>query len=242
MTPKTNQSVKPKLEVPRTDVSQREAVSAGKYYLVVGLIILAIVLVGAYFINSLFNQYIKESNKIKAQDKTISLYKAKLDDLATLETAFKEMKEKRGNLSDAERVMNALPQREEYRSLIAMMESIAASSGVTLSSVSNGSSSGASNSSSTSSSSGSSSSSTSSSSSSSSAKTTSPQNLVFTVSIEGDYGRLIAFLTNTEKSARVINFRDMKISGEKDKITADLTMETYWQDKANIESTQEELK
>lgn len=252
MNPKTNpnQTAKPKLVVPQTEISQREAVSAGKYYLVVGLIMVGILLVGGYFINSLFQQYIKESNKIKAQDKTISLYNKKVDDLAELESAYNAIKEKKGNISDAERIMKALPAKEEYRSLIAMVENISNSSGVKLNSVSNGSSgsSSASGSSapaatpSTSSSSSSTPGASSSSSSSSSSTTAKPQKLVFTVSIQGPYDRIIKFLENTEKSARVVNFRDMKLGGEGNEITADLTMETYWQPEAKIDSTYEELK
>lgn len=242
MSPKTNSNTKSKLVVPQTEISQREAVSAGKYYLVVGLIMVGILLVGGYFINSLFQSYIKESNKIKAQDKTISLYNKKIDDLAELESAYKSIKEKKGNISDAERIMKALPSKEEYRSLIAMAENIANSSGVKLNAVSNGSSSSGASTSSSSAASSTASSSTASSATSGSSTAAQPQKLVFTVSIQGPYDRIIKFLENTEKSARVINFRDMKLGGEGNEITADLTMETYWQSEANINSTQEELK
>lgn len=65
----------------------------------------------------------------------------------------------------------------------------------------------------------------------------------FNVGIKGDYDKIIRFLNNTEKSARVIDFKDMKIGSSEDgkEINADLTMVTYWQPEADIKSTEKEL-
>lgn len=248
---------KPKktITMPKTEVTIKQVESSQKYYLIAGSVLFALVVVGGFFGYRLFNNLINEVNKVKAQDKTIRLLDDKKEMLVQLKEPYNKIKEKKGPDSDADVIMRALPAREEYRSLIAMIENIANVSGVKLvaispqggSSSSSSSSSGSSGSSSGSSSSGSSGNSSSittnqSSATQSPASQVQPKPFIFTVSISGPYDRIVEFLKNTEKSARVIDFSDMDLSGTHEDTQADLTMQTYWQEPANISDTKEDLK
>ena len=240
-----------KVDTPRTEVSLAQAQTAKHFYLITSLILAAIIIGGGYASYRLFTNYIHKSNEIKAQDKLVSSLDQKIKDLDALKAPYAEIADTKGGAgSDADIILRALPTDQDFKGLIAMLENIANVSGVTMSSVtrtasdgtSSASSSSSTSSSSSSSSSGSSSSTTSATSSDTSASSSQPQPFIFTVSLEGPYDKIIRFLDNTEKSARVINFKSMKISGSGNAVKAELTMQTYYQDKANIDSTYEELK
>lgn len=239
-----------KVEVPKTEVSLAQAQTAKHFYLITSLILAVIIIGGGYASYKLFNSYIHKSNEIKAQDKLIHSLNQKKEDLEALKVPYANITSSNGGTgSDAEAILRALPVTEDYKSLIAMLENIANVSGVSLDSVSR-TSGGSSTSTTTtpaptSTAGGSASTSGSSTSSSGAGAPQQPQELVFSVSISGPYEKIILFLDNTEKSARVINFKSMQISssseGGKD-IKANLTMKTYYQAPADISSTQEDLK
>ncbi len=238
-----------KAEVPKTEVSLAQAQTAKHFYLITSLILAVIIIGGGYASYKLFNSYIHKSNEIKAQDKLIHSLNQKKEDLETLKVPYANITNSNGGTgSDADAILRALPVTEDYKSLIAMLENIAKVSGVSLDSVSRTSGSStavAATPAPTSTAGGSTSTSGSSTSSSGAGAPQQPQELVFSVSISGPYEKIILFLENTEKSARVINFKSMQISsnseGGKD-IRASLTMKTYYQAPADISSTQEDLK
>lgn len=238
------QSKKP--QTPKTEISLEQAQTAKHFYLITSLILAAILLGGGYASYRLFTNYIHKSNEIKAQDKLVSSLDQKIKDLDTLKVPYAQITDSKGGTgSDADAILRALPVTEDYKSLIAMLENMANVSGVTLDSVSK-SSSAATPAATPAPASSSDAPSTTANSSSASTGAQQPQPLTFSVSISGPYDKIIRFLDNSEKSARVINFKSMQLSNDGgtggNSVKASLTMETYYQDKANIESTQEDLK
>ncbi len=234
-----------KVQTPKTEVSLAQAQTAKHFYLIASLILVVIIIGGGYASYRLFTNYIHKLNEIKAQNKLVSSLDQKIKDLDALKVTYAQITDSKGGTgSDADAILRALPVTEDYKSLIAMLENMVNVSGVSLDSVSKTSASGA-----TAAPAGSSGSTATTPGASGSGTTgaQSPQPVVFSVSISGPYDKIIRFLDNTEKSARVINFKSMQISndggsGGTNSVKASLTMETYYQDKANIESTQEDLK
>jgi Tfp pilus assembly protein PilO len=248
---KTRTGSKKKVEVPKTEVSLAQAQTAKHFYLITSLILVAILIGGGYGSYRLFNNYIYKSNQIKAQDKLIHSLDQKQKDLEALKAPYADITNSKGGIgSDADAILRALPITEDYKSLIAMLENMANVSGVSLDAVSKtigGAAAAATPAPTPTPTSG-----TTASGTSTAAPGTStggpqqPQPLVFSVSISGPYDKIVRFLDNTEKSARVINFKSMQIAsngqGSGNDIKASLTMETYFQAPADISSTQEDLK
>lgn len=69
-----------------------------------------------------------------------------------------------------------------------------------------------------------------------------PQNLAFTVSVAGNYASLQKLFDAFEKSARPMRVTGAQLSGSGSQLTAELTMTTYYQDKAQLPFSKETIK
>lgn len=224
------------VELPKTEVSLSQAQTAKHFYLITSLILAVIILGGGFGIYKLLTAYTHKDNEIKAQNKLMNSLSEKIENLEALKAPYAEITDSKGGTgSKADAILRALPTTDNWTALVAMMDNIANLSSVTMLSVSKAGATGSTTSSSTTATPAE---------TSPSGSSTTPQSksLVFTIEVEGKYDNIIKFLENTEKSSRVINFKSMKISPGEENIKASLTMETYYQDEANIDPTYEELK
>lgn len=216
-----NNKEKKDIVIPDTDKSVKEDKSTRKFVTWMVVIIVLIIIVGGAVIYWQINLYITQSNKNKAQDLYISALKTKQQNLEKLKPNYEKITAKGSNgLSDADLILQAMPSDKGFDSLIAMIEKIGAESGVTVNSISQGKD----------------------------KKGGSGISGVITypvdVDLEGDYKGILEFLTKTEKSARVMNFASMKLSGDigSNKNSAKVTMNVYYKLPADISTKEEELK
>lgn len=224
---------KPKLSIPNTQISLEDSQGTTNYLVISGIIVGAILLVGGYFIWNLTNSFLESSNKLKALEKQKGLLETKKNNLETLKNgAYKEIQLKRGDakLSDAELILRSLPYSQDQKNLYAMVEEMTKQANVSMEEIKQTEQTGSTSSANTESSGG------------GPGEPKSPKETAFTVTIVGSYPALLDFLANTEKSARVINFRKMKLEGSSASLKAEIDFVSYYQDKANIEDREEDLK
>ena len=224
---------KPKLSIPNTQVSLEDTQGTTNYLVISGIIVGAILLVGGYFIWNLTNSFLESSNKLKALEKQKGLLGTKKNDLETLKNgAYKEVKQVRGDakVSDAELILRALPYTQDQKNLYAMLEEMAKQANVKMQEVKQTDQAASTSTGTTENTGG------------GPGESQSPKPVAFTVTIIGSYPALLDFLANTEKSARVINFRKMKLDGSSAEVKAEIDFLSYYQDKANIEDREEDLK
>lgn len=223
--PKPDEQPKKKLEVPKTEISQNQDKSARNHIILMCVIIGLIVVVGGYIIYRLAAQFTYISNVNRAQDMLISALNTKEKNLAELQPKYNAIIAKAANgISQADIILSAMPATQAYDNLIATLEAIGQQSGVKVTSVT-----------------------LSDQSTTVAPETTSSQTggvpFAFTVNVEGNYGAVITFLQKTQQSARVINFNSMTVTGSNGgDLSASITMTTYYQPEANIDSTFEALK
>ncbi len=228
MTPKQPASTKSKkVEHPKTPASINDKLATKNFLTIMIAVSIGVVLVGGYFIYRFTGAYVRQANEIKAQDQLIGSLKKKQTALEQLKPNYAAITQKGpNNLSDADLILRAVPTSEDYKRLIASIEQIGKESNVRVASVTQSSSAApapvASGGTST-----------------AAARATV---LGFTVSIEGPYDKIFTFLENTERSARVMNFTNMTLSGNSGTVSASLSMKTYWSPPASISSTMEPLK
>lgn len=221
---KKKKITKPKLEVPETEISKVEAKKTRNYLIIMVVIAILVVIIGGYFIYQMVQTNIKLGREIKSQDITIGKYNQVLDNLKELKPNYEKIKQtSTGGISDADRILRALPITSDVKNLLGMMQNIGKQSGVEVLSITPQESSSIP-------------------SEAPAGKQAEPQQLIYTTTITGSYPQIIQFLKNTEKSARVMNVRSMDISGDNEKLRVQLTMITYYQAQANINSTKEPLK
>jgi Tfp pilus assembly protein PilO len=222
---KLKKDKKSKLETPETEISKTEAKKTKNYLIIMIVIAILVVLVGGYFIYQMVQKNIKIGREIKSQDITIGKYKQVLSNLDALKPNYEKMTQpSTGGVSDADRIMRALPLTTDVKNLLGMMQNIGKQSSVSVQSITpqdSGNSEAP---------------------SSPAGKPAQAQQLVYTTTVTGSYPQIIQFLKNTEKSARVMNVQSMDISGNNDSLRVQLTMVTYYQGPANINSTMEPLK
>lgn len=70
----------------------------------------------------------------------------------------------------------------------------------------------------------------------------SPTPYVFSTSVTAPYAQLVNFFHDLEISDRPIHVTSAHFSGTNSSITADLTLQTYYQGKANVDDTTEAIK
>lgn len=221
---------KKKAEHPKTTVSMNDKLATKNFLTIMIAVSIAVVLFGGYFIYRLSNAYIRQANEVKAQDQLIASLKQKQTSLEELKPNYAAITQKgANNVSDADLILRAVPTTEDYKSLIASLEQIGQQSGVKVTSVTQSNSPAAAPS-------------TTSTPAAATTSKTSASPLGFSVNITGPYEKIFTFLENTERSARVINFTSMTLSGNSGSVSASLSMKTYWRPPANISSTMEPLK
>lgn len=210
-----------KIAVPQTEVSEKLDSTTRNYLIIMGLVSVGIIVFGGYMIYRLTTQYIYQSNLNKAQDQLIASLVTKQKNLQALKPNFEAINSKGANgISDAQLILRAVPTTQDYENLLATLEKIGQDSGVKVTNVS----------------------STSGTTSSTAVSGTAGTGFPFTVNVEGSYSAILEFLKKTENSARVINFNSMSLNGDTGKVTANLTMTTYYKPDANINSTTVPLK
>jgi Tfp pilus assembly protein PilO len=236
-TSQTGEKTSKKTEVPKTELSLKQDKEARNYIAIMCVIIGVIVVVGGYIIYRLAAQFTYISNVNRAQDMLITSLNTKQKNLTELKSNYEEIKTKgAGGVSDADRILSAMPITQAYDSLIATLEQIGQQSGVKVTSVTNASVGG-----------GTSTQNSANTATSTTATTSTSQTngipFTFTVNVEGSYSGIIAFLEKTQQSARVINFNSMTVTGGSNgQLNASITMTTYYQPDADINSTFEPLK
>ena len=165
-----------------------------------------------------------QTNKNKAQDKTIGLLEQKKRDLAELQPNYDKITAPGPNgKSQSASILSAQPENEAYKDLIAMVERMGQDSGVKIPSISK-------------------------SSAAATTTTTDPTSAVIpyqiSVSISGTFAQVEDFIKKTENSARVMDFVTLNIGGstKSGPVTASATFTVYYQPPADISSTQKELE
>lgn len=227
--PKAKTPKKAPVATPNTAMSQAEKKTNQRFIIWMGVLIGAIVILGGYGVYRLGTTYVHEANKIKAQDMLITSLDQKEKNLQALKPNYEAITAKGANgVSDADLIMHALPLDSDYQGLIAMLEKMAQESGVKVTSVTQGS--GAAGSSTTAA--------PGAAAASGSSNSSSAQPFTFTVGLEGSYQGILDFLTKTQQASRVMNFSSMTLSGgSSGTVQANVTMQTYFQGPANIQST-----
>lgn len=214
-------SPKKALVVPKTDVSQDDDKSTRRFvYYMIALIVL-IIIAGGALIYWLAGNFVTQTNKNKAQDKTIGLLEQKKRDLAELQPNYDKITAPGPDgKSQSASILSAQPENEAYKDLIAMVERMGQDSGVKIPSISK----------------------------SSAGATTDATRVAIpyqiSVSISGTFAQVEDFIKKTENSARVMDFVTLNIGGstKSGPVTASATFTVYYQPPADISSTQKELE
>jgi Tfp pilus assembly protein PilO len=212
---------KNKIDVPKTDVSLRDDEFTRRFVFWMITLMVMIIIVGGAVLYWLIGEYVKQSNKNKSQDITISLLEKKKKDIELLKPNYDKIisKDSTTGKSDADLIFSAMPRDLGYSELIAMFEKMGAESGVKISTISK---------------------------SGEDQQTTapSPSSYEVTVSMEGEFSKILEFLLKTEKSARVLDFVSMNLSGStrSGRVTASTAFRAYYQTPADISPTEQELK
>ncbi len=215
-------SAKKPLVVPKTDVSQDNDKSTRSFvYYMIALIAL-IVIAGGVLVYWLAGNFVTQTNKNKAQDKTIALLEQKKRDLAELAPNYDAIVAPTANgKSQKDAILSALPDNDGFKELIAMIEKMGQQSGVLIPSVSR-----------------------------SGAASTTADTLQaalpyqVSISIGGTFAQVQDFIKKTENSARVMDFVTLNIGGstKSGPVTASATFTVYYQLPANINPTEKELE
>lgn len=200
---------KPKIAIPNTDISMDENSNTNKFVFYMIAIITLAVIAGGIALYYLIGQYIKQSNKNKAQDITLNLLEQKKIDIDNLKPNYATIiAPGAGGKSDADLILIAMPLTESYDSLIAMLENMAQQSNVKLLSIAK-----------------------------TSEASESANSYSFSVSLSGGFSQILEFLKKTENSARIFDFVSMNIGGTTKgggDVTVSATFRTYYNPSANI--------
>ncbi|MEI6581781.1 MAG: hypothetical protein WCN86_02815 [bacterium] len=225
MPDKTQQPLAKKpLVVPNTDISEDNDKSTRRFvYYMIALIAL-IVIAGGVLVYWLAGNFVTQTNKNKAQDKTIGLLEQKKLDLSKLQPNYEAIIAPVNNgRSQKDVILSAQPDNDGYKELIAMIEKMGQQSGVLIPSVSR---------------------SVAASPTASAGQTTAATPYQVSVSIDGTFAQVQDFIKKTENSARVMDFVTLSISGstKSGPVTASATFTVYYQLPANINPTEKGLE
>jgi len=212
------------LVVPKTDVSQDNDKSTRRFvYYMIALIAL-IAIAGGVLVYWLAGNFVTQTNKNKAQDKTIGLLEQKKLDLIELMPNYDAIVAPTANgRSQKDVILSALPDNDGYKELIAMIEKMGQQSGVLIPSVSRAATAG-------------------STAATQQAGAALPYQV--SVSINGTFAQVQDFIKKTENSARVMDFVTLNITGstKSGPVTASATFTVYYQLPANINPTEKGLE
>ncbi|MEI6169845.1 MAG: hypothetical protein WCP56_02495 [Candidatus Saccharibacteria bacterium] len=217
--------------VPQTDASLGDDKATRNFVFAMIAATIVIVIAGGIVLYWLIGNYIKQSNKNKAQDQTITLLEKKKQDIAALKPNYDAIKAPGANgKSQADSILNAMPIDEGFRQFVGMIENMSQKANVKVASLSKpsaaaGGSAPAAGTATT-----------------GAALASGVQSSQVSIPVEGSYDNVIAFLKETENSSRVMDFVSMSISNIKGNVSVSPTFKIYWQAAANIEPTTEDLK
>ena len=213
--------------IPQTDTSLGDDKATRNFVFAMVALTLLMLIVGGATLYWLIGRYVYQTNQNKAQDETIELLENKKKDIAALKPNFDAIKAPgAGGKSEADLILNAMPTDEGFRQFVGMIENMAQKSNVRVSSLSKpGATAGAT-----------------ASLNSGVALPGGVQSSQVSVPIEGSYENVLAFLRETENSARVMDFVSMNIGSTTGNISVSPTFKIYWQAPANIQPTQRELQ
>jgi len=222
MPEKDTKQAKKQLKVPKTDISLYDDKSTRRYvfYMIVAMVL--IVIGGGIAIYQLGKAYLYQSNKNKAQAKTISLLEEKKQNLQELKPNYEAITAKgAGGKSDAELILSAMPADEGYKQLIAMIERMGQEAGVQIPGVTKSATTA---------------------SSSSGNGDVNPYQI--SISMTGTFAQVMDFIKKTENSSRVMNFTTLSFNGSTKggEIQASASFTVYWEKPANIAPTEKELE
>lgn len=216
----TSNKTKKAMKVPKTDISQNDDKSTRRFVFYMIAVIVLLVIAGGYLIYWLGKAYVLQSNKNKAQDKTIGLLEQKKQDLIELKPNYDKIIAKGANgKSDADLIYIAMPEDEGYKQLIAMIERMGQEAGVVIPGVNK--SSGA-----------------------ASAGSAGPVPYNISISMTGTFAQVMDFIKKTENSSRVMDFTTLTFSGSSKggPVSASASFTVYWQGPASIAPTEKELE
>ncbi len=214
---------KKQLVVPKTDVSQDDDKSTRHFVFYMVALIILIITMGGGVLYWLVGNYIEQTNKNKAQDLTINLLEQKKKDLVELKPNYdKIIAPGADGRSQADLILNAVPDTEGYKEIIAMVERMGRESGVLIPSVTKSASLAP---------------------SSTTTQTSTANSYQIAVNIGGSFIQIQDFITKTEQSSRVMNFVTLSINGSTKSgvVAASATFMVYYQLPANIASTEADL-
>jgi len=211
--------------VPQTDASLGDDKATRNFVFAMIAATIVIVIAGGIVLYWLIGNYIKQSNKNKAQDQTITLLEKKKQDIAALKPNYDAIKAPGANgKSQADSILNAMPIDEGFRQFVGMIENMSQKANVKVASLSKPSAPAAGTA------------------TTGTALASGVQSSQVSIPVEGSYDNVIAFLKETENSSRVMDFVSMSISNIKGNVSVSPTFKIYWQAAANIEPTTEDLK
>ncbi len=217
-------SAKKPLVIPKTDVSQDNDKSTRRFvYYMIALIAL-IVIAGGVLVYWLAGNFVTQTNKNKAQDKTITLLEQKKLDLAELLPNYDAIIAPTNNgRSQKDAILSALPDNDGFKELIAMIEKMGQQSGVLIPSVSRSGAASA---------------------AAAADQTVAALPYQVSISIGGTFAQVQDFIKKTENSARVMDFVTLNIAGstKSGPVTASATFTVYYQLPANINPTEKGLE
>lgn len=209
--------------VPQTDLMLKQQSALTKFLVItIGLTVLAVA-IGGYFIFQLSNLNIKKAAELRAQEGTIKLLKHKQDVLDSSKDVIAELKKASGDKPSFFDLITirSLPYKSDIESIIGTMSVLEDKTGVVVTNISNetGTAGVASPAA-----------------AAASSVDSAVQKLTFSAKVEGSYEAIMDFFRNIEKSARVMDFSNMKISGSDKTISLTVTYQTYFLNEPDLKS------
>jgi Tfp pilus assembly protein PilO len=194
------------------------------------MLLVSLLVVGAsgLVVKSLFTTIKRDKKVLDAKSKADKQLKEDVDAAPQLVSAYDSLGPERVILGDA------LPTTVDFPSLIVALENMSGAAGVKLKTVAKAqlanslvaSGSGAATAAPTASDGG----------------VPAPQAYDFSVAISGTYEAMKKFLGSVETSARPMHVLDMQLSGSGSSMSADVNIETYYQDKAQLPLSKETIR
>lgn len=208
---------------PQTPKSIAQQQSLRNFLIISVVIIVITVLVGGYAIYRLINMNIHKSLEVRAQDYFITATNKKLQKLAEAEPKLEELKKAEGTEPSSFDYVTkrVLPVTPDFQGVLTIFNTLEQQTLVSVESISKAGSTG----------SGATATTTSTASSAGGAQTSQ-----VSLKVSGSQEQITTFLRAVERSARVMDFSSMKISGDKLSTTLTVSYDIYNLQKPSIES------
>lgn len=202
-----------------------DSLSNNNLYIILALVSLLVLGITGFASKVLVKNLITNGKVLSAQGTAKSKLSTDLSAAPQLIAQFNNLGPKATTIADA------LPNDSDFANLLVVLQNMSGTAGVTVQSVAPLTSGAATDT-------------TTGSDSSTSGSVTPPQPQEFNVSIAvaGSYDNLQKFLTTIEQSARPMRVTDAQFSGSGSQVTAQLSLTTYFQDKATLPFSKETIK